>query len=183
MFSVGRVSVLVVVLLAPTVIAMAQDKDQDADKMSLFSQFGFTRVNSAPGKPCVVESTLSEDDFVKAIPTLQKVGILNPDITQTEINTKPHLLESAFTMEMAPLVTQDLFEKNDKVMTCQFRQILSDVDDYGTDRKRLIFSYKFDRATNNRVNWDNFKAMNFPKIAPAFKYEAWFLQSINEETE
>ena len=149
--------------------------------MVAFTAFGFTRVKSIPNKPCIVESVLKEDDFIEAIPKLQKVGILNPDITQTAINSKPHMMESAFTMQMAPVVTHDLFEKNEKVMTCQFRQVLSDVDDYGTERKRLMFSYKFDRATDSRVKWDTLKTTGFLRIAPGFKFEPWFMQAVNAE--
>ena len=179
MLKLCRLLIIGAALTSPALNAIAQDLD--ADVLTAFSAFGYTHIKPTPGKPCVVETVLSEDDFIKAIPALQKIGILNPDLTQTAINTKPHMIESAFTLQTAPVATRDLFEKNEKIITCQFRQMLTDTDDYGADRKRLMFSYKFDRATNNRVKWDNLKTANFPKIAPEFKFELWFMQAINGE--
>jgi hypothetical protein len=173
-----RLLVGVVLLLSTSALRVA---DAQEGMNTTLSQFGFVSTKPIVGKPCVIESTLIEADYLSSIPMLKKVGILNPDITQTYINMKPRLLESAFVLEMAPNVVRSVFDEDARVTACQSRQILSDVDDYGNDRKRLMFSYEFDSATYKKVNWDKFDPRKFRNIASGFKFEIWFMQETSEE--
>jgi hypothetical protein len=103
-------------------------------------------------------------------------------ITHTIHGRSPNLLMMTFALEMAPTVTKDVFEQDDAVSVCQFKQYIDDVDDYGNAQKKLMFSYRFDRQTFEKVNWDNFEYQKFMKIAPGFKFELWFMQEVDSET-
>jgi hypothetical protein len=154
-----------------------------ADINAVFGTFGFTETKKISPNGCAVDSILDQTKYLNSVPLLQSLQMLNPDITQTVINVKPNLLMMTFAMEMAPTVTRDVFEQNDVVSLCQFRQHIDDVDDYGNEQRKLIFSYRFDRQTSKKVNWDKFEYQNFVKIAPGFKFELWFMQKVGSETD
>lgn len=96
------------------------------------------------------------------------MGMLNPDITQTRINSEPNMLSMAFALQMLPVATKEVYENNKEVDRCEFLQSLSSIDDYGNDKKITVLTYQFTRALYKRINWDNVQAQSMMKIAPKF---------------
>ena len=96
------------------------------------------------------------------------MGMLNPDITQTKINSEPNMLSMAFALQMLPVATKEVYESNKEVDRCEFSQSLSSIDDYGNDKKITMLTYQFTRALYKKINWDNIQAQSMMKIAPKF---------------
>lgn len=165
-----------------------KSSDQDAEAVgtpafeSMFGQFGLKVRREIAGTKCSVDSDLDASTFISSIPMLQGIGLLNRDVTQTQINTEPTRLELAFSIQMAPLIIQPTFERQPQPSNCVFRQFLDDADDLGNDRRRLLFSYAFSNALSGKVNWDKFQALNITKIAPRFRVEPWAMQTFMEES-
>jgi hypothetical protein len=117
---------------------------------------------------CNVEMGLNQKTFIENLPQLQQIGLLNRDITQTQINSEPNMLSMAFAIQMLPVATKEIYENNKKVDRCEFSQSLSSIDDYGNDKKIKVLTYEFTRALYKKINWDNIPTQGMMKIAPKF---------------
>ena len=135
---------------------------------SLFGRFGFSSSPHVTASSCSVEMGLNQKTFIENLPQLQQMGMLNPDITQTRINSEPNMLSMAFALQMLPVATKEVYESNKEVDRCEFSQSLSSIDDYGNDKKITVLTYQFTRALYKKINWDNIQAQSMMKIAPKF---------------
>ena len=113
---------------------------------SLFGRFGFSSSPHVTASSCSVEMGLNQKTFIENLPQLQQIGMINPDITQTKINSEPNMLSMAFALQMLPVATKEIYENNKTVDRCQFSQSLSSTDDYGNDKKTTMLTYEFNRA-------------------------------------
>jgi hypothetical protein len=155
------------------------DAAQAFDEM--FAKFGYKVHREVAAGRCTVESDIEADKFLESIPDLQRLQIMNRDITQTQINLLPTSLEMAFALNMTATAIENTFDQNPQASTCSFRQYLDDADDLGHERKRPMFSYNFTRALNAKVNWDKFQSKNIMKVAPGFRFDPMMMQAVEEE--
>lgn len=170
----GKIEIVcAAVLIAGGGSCLAGEADK-LDSNTLFSSFGYHSTPSVDSKSCNMKIVLKKSDLIDKVPVLQKLGILNPDITQTRINQQPNLIAMTFAVSMAPVVTKELYDSQQGVDKCHFVQFLDDVDDYGHDEQIEMFSYNFNRKLHKRVNWDNFDSKNLMKIAPGFHFSPEF---------
>jgi hypothetical protein len=47
-------------------------------------------------------------------------------------------------------------------------------DDYGHSNAHRMFSFTYTKSLDIKINWDEFDAGSFPKIAPDFHYTPWY---------
>ena len=108
---------------------------------------------------------------------------MNQDISETTLNTQPNMISMGFIFQMLPVATKEVYDNNKGADHCVFTQSLSVVDDYGNDKKILMFSYNFTRALYNKINWDHFPAQNMVKVGPEFHFNPRFAARIVKDRE
>ena len=131
--------------------------------------------------PCHVTGVIDKQKFLQEVPNLQKFGTLNPDLNQTYINTKPTTLTIVFTTMLAAGVTKETFENNPSVNFCSFFMNVKEADVYGHKMEKKILSYAFDRATFEKINWDQFEPKNMMKVAQKFSFTAEMIRRVEIE--
>lgn len=179
-----RIVTLAALLCAAVSTTFAQSDNSEKPSLSVnqvFGVFGFTTSTSIDHGPCRVTSTLDKQAFLQKVPALQALGMLNPDLTMADINTKPAMLAAAFAMQMTPVVTKETFENNPSVNICSFVVNLKEANVYGHTVDDNILSYSFDRATFDKINWDQFDATNMPKVAQRFLLNPEMMARVDTE--
>ncbi|MBV9755857.1 MAG: hypothetical protein JO047_02270 [Alphaproteobacteria bacterium] len=152
------------------------------DVNSVFGRFGYATTSKIDQKSCQITLKLDQKAFIEKVPMLQAMQLLNPDITQTKINTEPTVLSMAFSLNMAPVAIKEVYDENPGVDRCSFRQNVAVVDDYGNDRDEWFFSFAFSRQLYKRINWDKFPPQNLMKIAPEFRFNPVVMMKANNES-
>jgi hypothetical protein len=181
-----RVVAMAALLYAVVSTAFAQSDDSTKPTLGVndvFGGFDFTMSTSIDHGSCRVTSTLDKSAFLQNVPTLQTLQMLNPDLTTTDINTKPTMLAAAFTLQMTPVVTKETFEKNPDTNICLFVVNLKEANIYGHTVDDNILSYTFDRATFDKINWDQFEAGNMPKVARQFLLNLQMMARVETESQ
>lgn len=108
------------------------------------------------------------DTIVKEIPALKDAGFLNPDITQTQINTAPNMICSVYVLEAVVAIIHPLYESSQKLNKSHWSVALKLPDDYGNIQDQVMYTFDFNRALDKKINWDNFQTFNLYKVAPNF---------------
>lgn len=158
--------------------------DQSSSKItvnSVFGRFGYRLEEKSSGKLCQAKLQLDEKAFLESIPSLKQLQMLNPDITQTQINAEPTVLSMAFSVEMAPVSIKEVYDENLSADRCFFKQTLNTVDDYRNDEKEWLFSFWFTRELYMKVNWGKFQPANLAEIAANFKFNPAMMIKANNE--
>jgi hypothetical protein len=177
--------VLAGLLIAASIIpALAED---DAEKKGVtindvFERFGFTTSGMGSSVPCHVTGAIDKKTFLRQIPLLQSMGMLNRDLTQTDINAKPTMLTMAWALQMAPVVTKEIFENNPKVNSCALDFVVKEYDVYGHMVDSKLFAYTFDRATFKKIDWDHFESQNMAAVAHNFSLDPSIMARVERET-
>ena len=154
--------------------------DNSADHTTLQQElhsFGVNETIDWNVKPRKVAIYLDQQRVISSIPNMQEMGLLNPDITQTTINLYPNAISITVATEMAVLKTIDAYSHSG-IDEAVFSISLVVSDEYGHEQTKPLFSYRFNRALNNRINWDNFQIGNLPKVALGFRYSNWAMQNM-----
>ena len=157
--------------------------DDSVNVNTVFGRYGFSSSPHVTASSCSVELTLNQKTFIENIDDLKQMHLMNREISQTMINSKPNFLSMAFAFEMLPVATKEIYDENKNVDRCQFSQSLSSTDDYGNDKKILMLTYEFTRALFKKINWDNFQAQSMMKVAPKFHINSEFGAIVVRERE
>lgn len=152
----------------------AAEADATAEAMSVGEIFGAFGYSADPGaidaKTCNLALNLDQKTFVPKIPDLQKMGLLNDELTQAKINSEPNTLSLAFIVQVMPVAVEQIYKEHKNADRCHFTQYLTIVDDYGNDKKLLAASFDFTRALFARINWTKFESAKLVRIAPNFRF-------------
>jgi hypothetical protein len=154
--------------LLETTLPQGTKPDNSVDVNAVFGRYGFSSLPHVTGSSCSVELSLNQKTFIENFDELKQIGLMNRDISQTMINSKPDFLSMGFVVQMLPVATKEIYDDNKNVDRCKFSQSLSSVDDYGNDKKILMLTYEFTRALYKKINWDSFQAQAMMKVAPKF---------------
>lgn len=130
------------------------------------AKFEFDKVS----KPIRLNITLDQLTIIKNVPSLQKLGILNPNLSLIEINTMPLSLCSAVSLDFTSVVLKAIYESMGVAYRSgsgllQVYVYLNVQNDYGNTEKKLLYSFRFNKAIANKINWDNFDPENLVKVA------------------
>jgi len=123
-------------------------------------------------KPVTVEMVCDEQQVIQSLPVLQKMGMMNPDITQTMANMYPEKVVLGYMVQITPAAVS-VFYKDHHVNMSKWATGIVVPDLYGHPSARVISSFRFDRKTFNRIEWDAFPPQNFPSVAPGFQYSEY----------
>lgn len=121
---------------------------------------------------CVVSVTVDRGKVNRDFQKLQTIGLLNPDISQTFINThqNPAALAMATQLAVMAIITEYRTTNMDK---CAFVASFLITDEYGQVKKQSLFGFGFDRKLFNKINWDNFENANLPKVSYQYQSSTW----------
>jgi hypothetical protein len=157
--------------------------DNSVNVNAVFGRYGFSSSPHVTGSSCSVELRLNQKTFIENLDEPKQIGLMNREISQTMINSKPNFLSMAFAVEMLPVATKEIYDENKNVDRCEFSQSLSSTDDYGNEKKILMLTYEFTRALYRKINWDNFQAQGMMKVAPKFHLNPEFGGDLVKERE
>ena len=134
--------------------------------------FGCTMASAKAGAITRVQVQCDQQKIIDNFPALQKMGMMNPDITQTQINMMPSALASVFLQEVTATLIHPLYQSTPAQET-EWSSSLVVADAYGNAKSHTVFTFHFNRAIDARVNWDQFNDANLPKIAPHYALTPW----------
>jgi hypothetical protein len=156
--------------------------EQDADDLvGPFSNVGLSAKSRLLPNATEIVVVIDREEFLTHVDMLKKLGILNPDMTQTFVNGHPLALSMYFSMLAMEQVIQNAYSRNGKLDGANFVSSAQYADDLGQDQTEIMYSFKFTRALYNKVNWDKFKAESLSKIAPQFHFDSGFMAKTNRE--
>jgi len=161
--------------------------DDSTDNQGSFSEFknSFTgfglnieRVD-APNLT-TINMVFDMDKVIASIPTLKTAQLLNPDLTQTEINTFPMGVVFVFAQEVTPSTLMEIYNEKG-VNALKLNAYINAADDYGNIKKHLMYSLDFNKNLANKISWDTFDYSKLPKIAPNYRLGDWFGSQVANE--
>lgn len=168
-------------LVAAVTGARAEDEDKAKMMASLLETMGLKQTVSTSGSLCKVVTDADQAEIVKAVPVLQKLDLLNQDMSKGDLMRAPTKTTFAMALQLAPVQIKTLYDTNSSVDKCSFVHNIISQDDYGNSKKDVLFSYQFDRSTYNRINWDNFKSQNLVKVSKNFNLNPAVMARVNDE--
>lgn len=157
---------------------------QDSALNSVFENFGF---HSDPpkiaGAKCSVSMNVVQKTVLDKFPMLQKLGLFNQALGESETFKRPNTLSLAFIIQMLPVATKAAYESNSDIDKCSFKQTITVLDDYGNDETLPVATYGFTRAIYKKINWENFPAQNIMKVAVGFSFSPEFQARVSDENQ
>ncbi|MHC2108363.1 hypothetical protein [Methylobacterium sp. CM6246] len=175
------------VVIAACLIAVAggaKAADEDKAKMmsSVLEAMGFKQSNAITNNSsCKIIVDADQAEVIKSVPVLQKMDLLNQDMSKGELMRAPTKTTFAIALQMAPIQVKILYDTEPVADKCFFLYNLISQDDYGNTKRDILFSYKFDRAIYNKINWDKFKSQSLVKVSKDFYVNPEIMSRINEE--
>jgi hypothetical protein len=173
--------VIATCMLAAVTGAKAEEEDKAKMMASLLETMGLKQTSNTSGSSCKIVTDADQAEIVKAVPVLQKLDLLNQDMSKNELMRKPTKTTFAMALQMASIQIKTLYETNSSVDKCFFVHNILSQDDYGNNRKDVMFSYQFDRATYSKINWDKFKSQSLVKVAKNFNLNPEVMARVNDE--
>ncbi len=173
------VAVFLIILFSG--VARAEDEEPDWSKglEGYLSMVGGKVDVASEKSPTKVTVTIDQDKVLENWKFFQKVGMLNEDFDQAYINTHKNLVTMVISISglMAAIIAE---YKTTKIDKANFYANLRVIDVYGQEQTQLLYSFAFDRALFNKINWMNFQAVNLMKVAPSFAYSPWLKANVSE---
>ena len=175
--------VIAACMFAAVTSARAEDEDKAKMMASLLEAMGLKQTNniSGGGSSCKIVVDADQAEIVKSVPTLQKLDLLNQEMSKGELMRAPTKTTFAMALQLAPVQIKTLYDTNSTADRCLFQHNIISQDDYGNTKKDTMFSYRFDRATYNKINWDKFKSQSLVKVAKDFTLNPEVMSRINDE--
>ena len=125
--------------------------------------------------------TLDQTKVIAAVPMMKEGGLLNPEITQTYVNTHQVMVCGVVAITSSQAAMIQLYKTQKDVDNIDVSIVINYPDDYGNDKQEKLISFSFDRALFQKINWEKLQPAKFMKIAPAFKFSQWYGARMQEE--
>ena len=132
-----------------------------------FSAVGCNVQDGRAGRAARVLVLCNQDKVIAAVPALQSMGLLNPDLSQSTINLMPGMVATSFMMEIVSSMIDPYYKSHSSDLT-MWEADLVIANNYGHLQRMPIFGFRFTRSLDSRVNWDNMDFQRLEKIAPGF---------------
>lgn len=124
----------------------AAGKIDEASLKAMLNNFGVT-AKWGDGKLNIV---IDREIFLTKIPDLQKLGIINPDITQTYINGNRSYLAGGAALNFSIPILSYLYESSE-INRLNVNIYINAPDDYGNVSKHLCASFDFSRVLTKKL--------------------------------
>lgn len=141
--------------------------------------FGCSVEHDKKGATSRVMVICDRQKVIDNFPMIQKLGLMNPDITQTQINMAPDAWASVFMQELAADLVHPFYQGTDAQNTAWYGALKAP-DDYGHLQDHTVFTFRFTRALDAKIDWDHFEDANLSKIAPGFTLTPYGEMAIQE---
>lgn len=112
---------------------------------------------------------IDQNKILKNIPYLQKTGIVDTNLSNTEAGFYATELAAQVSIPYVTKIIQKLYSSNVKVDQIYIMSYLLATDSYGNNTPSFCYSFTFNRQLYQKINWKNFQANNIVKIVPDFK--------------
>jgi hypothetical protein len=80
----------------------------------------------------------------------------------------------------ATVLTQATYMHSD-AQSCRFRLFVTELDEFGNDRRYLLLSWRFTRQLADKTHLDQLDDRKFPSLAPDFRWGQEFETLVREE--
>lgn len=134
-----------------------------------FANVGCITQEGKSGHTAQILILCDQQKVIEAVPLLQKMGMMNPDISQTALNMMPGAIASSFMMEAASGMVDPYYQSHSADVTAWEGDLVV-ANNFGHMRRMPIFGFRFNRALDHRVNWGNMNFQRLEKIAPGFHF-------------
>ena len=112
---------------------------------------------------------IDQEKLLKNSHKLQKSGILDPNLTKTEINIFQPVLAASISISYVANIVKTSYMTDAKVDKIHVDAYLFSPDLYGHHEKKFCYSFDFNRTLYQKINWEKFQGDNLKQIAPDFK--------------
>jgi hypothetical protein len=122
-------------------------------------------------------------DLVQAfgkLSTMQSMKFINPELNRTFFQIHQH----AFMLKVSELATTMALisvYKRDHVGDVNVRAYYAENDDFGHYSRHQIYSLRFTKALNDKINWDGFDETKLPNVAKSFQADPQFDVAMRSE--
>src|SRR6185437_3982660 len=128
-------------------------------------------IDGAKTPPQIV-ITLDRNAVIAALQGKEEAGLLNPVFTAGYINSHKNSLAIVTGLVHSAMEVDGAY-RNSNMDLSHVRVVMVLPNDYGPAQKILLFSFDFDRARYDKIDWDHFDPANIPKAALNFRYSPW----------
>ncbi len=111
---------------------------------------------------------MDQNKILKNISKLQQKGIIDRNLTNTEISFYETQLVAMASIPYVTQVIKSLYHSNNKKDQIHIIAYVLTTDLYGNKIKSFCYSFNFNRPLYQKINWQNFQSSNIVKIAPNF---------------
>lgn len=113
---------------------------------------------------------IDQNRILKNLHKLQKSGVIDANLSPTEADFYKIPLATTVSISYVAKIIHRLYFTTKDTNQINVKAYLITADLYGNNRaKSLCYSFNFNRALNQKINWNNFKINNLVQIAPDFK--------------
>lgn len=126
---------------------------------------------------------IDETKAKATIPLLQEQGILPKDITSSDIEQMPVTAAvEAVGMSFTVVLVHNIFKENPTLEKIHVDAYFMPSDAGIFTRRKPCFSFDFDRATYNKIDWNNVTTKDFMLQTTNFALQQWCSDKIVAES-
>ena len=122
--------------------------------------------------PPEIVITLDRDAVIASLQEKEQAGLLNPVFTAGYINSHRNSLAIVTGLVHSAMALDGAYG-NLNIDLSHIRVVMVLPNAYGPAMKIPLFSFDFNRALYDKIDWDRFDPANLPKIASHFRYSPW----------
>ena len=116
--------------------------------------------------------TLDRNAMIAALLGKEQAGVLNPIYTAGYINAHKNSLAIVTGLVHSAMELDGAY-RNTALDRSHVQAVMMLADNYGHRQKIPLFSFDFNRALYDRIDWDRFDPASLPKAALNFRYSPW----------
>jgi len=126
--------------------------------------------------------TIDETKAIETIPELQKKGVLPKDVTQKDIAAKPVTAAvEAVGMNFTFVLVRAAFQNDPSLNQLHVEAFFVPANAGIFSRDKPCFSFDFDRATYDKINWTKINSKDFIDLTTNFAYQQWCTDQLVQE--
>jgi hypothetical protein len=142
------------------------------DLQAVLMTIGVTQTTDRTKTPRQTVITLDRNALIAALRRKEESGLLNPIFTAGYIDTHKNSLAIVTGIVHSAMEVDDAY-RNTNLDRSHMLVVMVSADDYGHRQKIPLFSFDFNRALYNEIDWEQFDPANMPKVALNFRYSPW----------
>jgi hypothetical protein len=146
------------------------------DLQAVLMTVGVTETIEWAKTPRQIAIILDRNAVIASLRGREEAGVLNPVFTAGYINTHKNSLVIVTGLVHSAMEVDDAY-RNTNINQSHVLVVMMLADDYGHQQQIPLFSFGFDRAMYNKIDWEHFDPANIPKVALNFQYSPWATMS------